>query len=161
MRSRHAQSFAVHVGLWLLTFGVGLATWQRPYFATGLNVAGLLLIVLVSNAKFASLREPFLLSDFRFFKALLRYPRLYLPFFGVLPAIGCGLVFVVFCVIALRIEPSLVLQLGLVEFAFCCMALVGTGGVLLWIGTRRPIPITLDPVRDLQIGRDEHEAEGR
>ena len=150
LRLRHARSFAVHVGLWLLTFGVGLAIWQRPYFAMGLNVAGLLLIVLVSNAKFASLREPFLLSDFRFFKALLRYPRLYLPFFGVLPAIGCGLVFVAFCVIALRIEPSLPSQIGTLNFILSCVISVGIGATLLWIGTRTLMPITLEPIRDLQ-----------
>ena len=89
--ARQAKAYAVHVGLWLLFFAFGLAVWQRPYFASGLNLAGMFVLVLVSNAKFATLREPFLLSDFRFFKALLQHPRLYLPFFGVLPAIACEL----------------------------------------------------------------------
>ena len=84
---------------------MGLLIWQRPVFVSGLNVLGMSLIVLVSNAKFASLREPFLLADFRFFKALLRHPRLYLPFFGILPAIACVIAFVALCVFALRIEP--------------------------------------------------------
>ena len=77
LRSRPVHAFAMHIGVWLLLFGIGLAIWQRPMFVSGLNLAGLLLIVLVSNAKYASLREPFLLSDFRFFVALLRHPRLY------------------------------------------------------------------------------------
>ena len=149
LRTRSAAAFAMHVGLWLLLFGAGLAISQRPYFAGGLNTAGMLLIVLVSNAKFASLREPFLLSDFRFFKALLRHPRLYLPFFGVLPAIGCALVFVAFCIFALRIEPSLQAQFGTIPFVFYCLVSVGIGVALLWAGTRKPLPITLDPVRDL------------
>ena len=110
----------------------------------------MLLIVFVSNAKFASLREPFLLSDFRFFKALLRHPRLYVPFFGVVPAIGCAVAFVAFCVIALRIEPSLLSRMGAVAFAVCCLIYLGLGAALLWFGTRRLLPITLDPVRDLQ-----------
>ena len=141
----------MHLGVWLLLFGVGLAIWQRPYFASGLNVLGMLLMVLVSNAKFASLREPFLLADFRFFKALLRHPRLYLPFFGVLPATGCAIAFVTLCVIALSNEPSLLAQMGFVPFLFCCLILISVGAALLWIGSRKLLPITLDPVRDLQI----------
>ena len=149
LRMRHARAFAMHLGLWLLLFGIGLAIWQRPFFASGLNVAGMLLVVLVSNAKFASLREPFLLSDFRFFGALVRHPRMYLPFFGVLPAIGCAVIFVVFCVFALRIEPSLLTMSGLVPFVFCSLLLIGSGVALLLLGTRKPLPITLDPVHDL------------
>ena len=150
LRNRLASAFAIHAGAWLLLFGVGLAIWQRPYFASGLNIAGLLLIVLVSNAKFASLREPFLLSDFRFFKALLRHPRLYLPFFGVLPAISCALVFVVFCVVVIRMESSLLLQMGFASFAYFCLISVVIGAVLLGFGIWNRLPITLDPLRDLQ-----------
>ena len=150
LRNRLVPAFAIHAGAWLLLFGVGLAIWQRPYFASGLNIAGLLLIVLVSNAKFASLREPFLLSDFRFFKALLRHPRLYLPFFGVLPAIGCALVFVVFCGIAIRMEPSLLLQMGFTCFAYFCLISIGIGAALLWFGIWKRLPITLNPLADLQ-----------
>ena len=150
LRTRHAQAFAMHLGLWLVLFAAGLAIWQRPYFASGLNVLGMLLIVLVSNTKFATLREPFLFFDFRFFKALLRHPRLYLPFFGVWSAIGCAAGFVALCVIALRLEPSMLSQLGFVSFALCCLISLSVGAALLWIGTHKPLPITLDPVRDLQ-----------
>ena len=150
LRSRHAHAFAMHAGAWLMLFGIGLAIWQRPYFAIGLNTAGMLLIMLVSNAKFAALREPFLLSDFRFFIALLRHPRLYLPFFGVLPAIGCAAVFIVFCAFALRIEPSLISQIGVVPFLLYCLMIVISGAVFLWLGARKRLPITLEPVRDLQ-----------
>ena len=150
LKNRRLQAFAMHLGLWLLFFALGLAVWQRPIFASGLNVAGLLLIVLVSNAKFASLREPFLLSDFRFFKALLRHPRLYLPFFGVAPAIGCAVIFVFFCVLALRSEPSIWSRLGIIGFVWWCLITVVAGAALLWIGSRRLVPIKLDPVSDLQ-----------
>ena len=149
LRTRRARAVAIHLGLWLLLLGIGLAIWQRPYFASGLNIAGMLLVVLVSNAKFASLREPFLLSDFRFFDALVHHPRLYLPFFGVLPAVGCAVIFAAFCVFALRIEPSLLMMTGVVPFVFYCLLLIGSGVALLWFGTRKLLPITLDPVRDL------------
>lgn len=150
LRSRPVHAFAMHIGVWLLLFGIGLAIWQRPMFVSGLNLAGLLLIVLISNAKFTSLREPFLLSDFRFFVALLRHPRLYLPFFGVFPAIGCAVVFIIFCVVVLRSELSMLRQIGYAGFVSCALISVGTGGLLLWFGTRKLLPITLDPVRDLQ-----------
>lgn len=147
--SRHRRALAMHFGVWLLLFGVGLAIWQRPYFASGLNTAGMLLIVLVSNAKYASLREPFLLSDFRFFKALLRHPRLYLPFFGVLPAIGCAVFFVGLCIFALWIEPSLLAQVGTATLVAQVATLIALGGLLLLIGMRGSTPITLEPIRDL------------
>lgn len=150
LRNRLVPAFAIHVGIWLLLFGFGLAIWQRPYFASGLNIAGMLLIVLVSNAKFASLREPFLLSDFRFFTALLRHPRLYLPFFGVVPAISCALVFFICCVFAVGMEPSLLLQMGFASFAYFCLILIGIGTALLWFGGRKRLPITLNPLADLQ-----------
>ena len=140
----------MHVAIWLLFFGLGLAIWQRPYLASGLNVAGMLLLVLVSNAKFASLREPFLLSDFRFFIALLRHPRLYLPFFGILPAIGCALVFILFCGFALWMEPSLVSKIGLAAFMCGCLVVTGFGLAILWFAMRNPMPITLAPARDVQ-----------
>ncbi|MEQ1518185.1 MAG: sulfatase-like hydrolase/transferase, partial [Usitatibacteraceae bacterium] len=149
-RARRWSGYLIHVGAWLLLYGVGLAVWQRPYFASGLNLAGLLLIVFVSNAKFASLREPFLLSDFRFFKALLQHPRLYLPFFGRLPAVAAALVFVGFCVFALRLEPSVPSLWGSHAFVLSCGACVVGGGVLIWLGAIDSAPITLDPHADVQ-----------
>ena len=146
---RLTKALVVHAGLWLLLFALALTVSQRPYFASGLNLAGMLIVVLVSNAKFATLREPFLLSDFRFFKALLQHPRLYLPFFGVLPAIACAFVFVVFCIVVAQLETSLLKQVGLPVFAGFCFTLAVTGATLLWMGTRNPAPVTLDPLLDL------------
>ena len=148
--ARRSPAISIHVGIWLLLFGLGVAVWQRPYFASGLNNAGLLLIVLVSNAKYASLREPFLLSDFRFFKALLRHPRLYLPFFGFIPALACALGFPLLSGFALWLEPSMLTPLGALPFILFCLIVMGTGAALLLIGTRPQMSITLDPARDLQ-----------
>ena len=150
LQARSLKAIAMHIAIWLLFFGFGLAIWQRPHFASGLNTAGMLLLVLVSNAKFASLREPFLLSDFRFFIALLRHPRLYLPFFGALPAIGCAIVFIAFCGFALWMEPSLMSKVGLAAFLYCCLIVVGFGAALLWFAMRDPTPIALAPLRDVQ-----------
>ena len=49
----------------------------------------------------------------------------------------------------MRIEPSLLMMTGVVPFVFYCLLLIGSGVALLWFGTRKLLPITLDPVRDL------------
>lgn len=61
----------------LITLGLG-----RPWFATALVSAVLLVLVLVNNAKMKALREPFIVQDFDYFLDAIRHPRLYIPFFG-------------------------------------------------------------------------------
>ncbi|CAB3975870.1 capsular polysaccharide biosynthesis protein [Burkholderia cenocepacia] len=43
-------------------------------------IALVALVALVSNAKYESLREPFVFSDLSLFSQLFSHPRLYLPF---------------------------------------------------------------------------------
>ncbi|MYZ45497.1 LTA synthase family protein [Schauerella aestuarii] len=87
---RPLSSIGIHAGLWTLLFGLELMLFRRPYFGA-LNVLAIqLLLVLVNNAKFHSLREPFVFSDFEYFTDALRHPRLYLPFFGVGRALLAG-----------------------------------------------------------------------
>ncbi len=59
-----------------------LLVLQRPNFAAAALLAGLLFVVLVSNAKSHTLREPFIFQDFEYFRDALRHPRLYMPFLG-------------------------------------------------------------------------------
>ena len=61
---RPGAAFAIHVALWLLVFTVELAVFRRPWFAMANVLALQLFVVLVSNAKFHSLREPFIYQDF-------------------------------------------------------------------------------------------------
>lgn len=81
-----AAIFACLYALLLLVLG-------RPLCAAGAVLAFYLILILVSNAKYASLREPFLYQDYDYFLDVIRYPRLYLPFLGLksfaLCALGC------------------------------------------------------------------------
>lgn len=88
---RPMAAVGVHVGVWTVAFALELMLFRRPYFAVANVLAIELLIVLVSNAKFAALKEPFVYPDFEYFLDAIKHPRLYLPFFGVgkaLAAVG-------------------------------------------------------------------------
>ncbi|MGH8816797.1 MAG: hypothetical protein ACREX5_09420 [Achromobacter pestifer] len=87
---RPAAAVGVHVGVWTLAFALELMLFRRPYFAVANVLAIELLIVLVSNAKYQALREPFVYPDFEYFTDAIKHPRLYLPFFGIGRAIAAG-----------------------------------------------------------------------
>lgn len=87
---RPLAAVGVHVGVWTLAFALELMLFRRPYFAVANVLAIELLIVLVSNAKYQALREPFVYPDFEYFTDAIRHPRLYLPFFGVGRAVISG-----------------------------------------------------------------------
>ncbi|WP_066457032.1 LTA synthase family protein [Castellaniella caeni] len=93
-------AWALHAGLWCLVYAALAALLARPWFAAAVALAFLLVLVLVNNAKFVSLREPFIFQDYDYFTDAIRHPRLYIPFLGwgkfalcalgVLLAIGVG-----------------------------------------------------------------------
>lgn len=87
---RPAAANGVHVGVWTLAFALELALFRRPYFGVANVLAIQLLLVLVSNAKYRALREPFVYPDFEYFTDAIKHPRLYLPFFGVARALAAG-----------------------------------------------------------------------
>lgn len=87
---RPGAAVAVHVGVWTLAFALELALFRRPYFAVANVLAIELLIVLVSNAKYQALREPFVYPDFEYFLDAIKHPRLYLPFFGIWRSLAAG-----------------------------------------------------------------------
>ena len=64
---RSWRAWAIHVGVFSAFFAVELAIFQRPYFVSAMVVTGVLLLMLVSNAKMHSLREPFIYQDFEYF----------------------------------------------------------------------------------------------
>jgi phosphoglycerol transferase MdoB-like AlkP superfamily enzyme len=74
---------AIHAGLWLLGFLALFAFLRRPLFAAGVIAALHLLLILVSKAKAAVLREPLVFADLGLYAQALRHPRLYLPYFGL------------------------------------------------------------------------------
>jgi hypothetical protein len=60
-----------------------LAVTGRTHFSVFIAVALVGLMAVVSNAKYESLREPFVFADLSLFSQLFAHPRLYLPFLSV------------------------------------------------------------------------------
>lgn len=102
---RPGSSWLLHAGVWGVLLGALYLLTGRPLFS-GINaLAGWLLVVMVSNAKYHSLREPFVCADFEYFSDAVRFPRLYLPFFGVGKAAALALVFLAYVAGGLYFEP--------------------------------------------------------
>ena len=76
----------LHISVLVLVFGLYLLVFRRPWLASVLTLGLPVLLIVINNTKHAHLREPFVASDWSYFVEALRYPRLYLPFFGILKA---------------------------------------------------------------------------
>jgi hypothetical protein len=140
---RPLRAWVLHAGAWAFAVGLLYLITGRAWFSA-VNVLALwLLIVLVSNAKYHSLREPFVCADFEYFSDAVRFPRLYLPFFGIGKAIGLALLFVVYLGCGLYFEP-----VGANAHAEATGTLLG-GLALLWLGGFKPLKPTFDAGLDL------------
>jgi hypothetical protein len=134
---------AIHAGLFLGAWCLLWLVGGRPIFAAALTLAGQLLVITVSNAKFRALREPFVFSDFGLFSQALRFPRLYLPFLGVARAatvaIGVGL----------AVAVGLFLEGVVPGGRALAAALLPVSPLLMLTGTRWSAAPRFDPVADL------------
>lgn len=102
-----AASVGVHIGILMVAYGLELALFRRPVFAM-LNVLAIqAVLVLVSQAKYGALREPFVYPDFEYFLDAIKHPRLYLPFFGRLKALAASGGYGVMLWAGLTVEDSL------------------------------------------------------
>lgn len=139
----------IMAGLWGIAFSLSLVVTGRPLCSLLFALAMETILVLVSVAKYKSLREPFLYQDYDYFLDTLRFPRLFLPFLGVksflLAAAGCLL-----GVAALALEQPPAArwrvdgQLGSAALIF----LISVAFLLL--GNRRARGASLDPVADIK-----------
>jgi hypothetical protein len=138
-RPANAWAVAVHLGLWTMGCAVLLPILQRPYFASFCLVTIFAVIVLVHNAKYRSLREPFVYQDFEYFGDAIRHPRLYLPFLGRGPLAVAILACVGVIWLGLALESSLALSYPVLLSACALSAVLAWG--LMREGVRRlPAP---------------------
>ncbi|HET9403903.1 MAG TPA: LTA synthase family protein [Burkholderiales bacterium] len=144
------RALAAHLGLWALAFCVYLLATQRPYFGALLQLAGLLLLVFTSNAKYRALREPFVFADFEYFTDTIRHPRLFLPYFGIGRAIAGFVAFFGAIYLGVAFEPSLPARTGWTAFLSGLGLLAAAGAGLLWLGTPRGRPEKFDASADLR-----------
>lgn len=146
---RPMSCWALHTGLWSLAYGSLVLIFGRPWFAAFGVSAFMLLLVLVSNAKVKSLREPFVFQDYEYFTDAIRHPRLYIPFLGWGKALAATLGFLLAVVVSLWLEAvpaerfSVPGQLGGVAVVFA------TGVLLLAAGSRQCLPVSFQPDGDL------------
>lgn len=147
---RPLATTAIHAALWLLLFCFELAVFHRPWFAMAIVLAFQLFVVLVNNAKFHSLREPFIFQDFEYFLDALKHPRLYLPFLGTVRALLAVAGFGVAFYGGLHFEPALSASMPLADFFLMVAALALCAGALLWCGARQPLPVSFAPQEDLR-----------
>ncbi|GGW38250.1 LTA synthase family protein [Vreelandella hamiltonii] len=146
---RRLAANAVHLGSWLLLFGVFTLLLQRPWFAVVFILSLQLVVVQSSNTKSATLNEPFICHDFEYFWDAILHPRLYVPFFGIGLAIAASSAGAVAIGSFFYFEPSLVGQWGLMPWLFSCLLLILAGALLLAASLKRLPPPTLAPTHDL------------
>lgn len=139
--------FLLRLGVWFWAYASILLVTGRPIFSLALALALFVTLILVNNAKYESLKEPFIFQDYDYFLDTIRCPRLFLPFFGVQAFLLASLIIGAALALFLWEEPPQERfapsgQLGAVVF----LLLLGSGLVRLTPRVR----ISLDPVRDLE-----------
>lgn len=147
---RPAGAWALHSGLWCMAHALLVVLLGRPWFAALAVAAFVLMVVLVNNAKFNTLREPFVFQDYEYFTDAIFHPRLYIPFMGWWKFIGAATGFILAVAIGLWGEtaPADRLawhgQLGAAGLEFAL------GVVCTLAGHRQRLPVQLDPEGDLR-----------
>jgi hypothetical protein len=139
--SRPLAALALHgLGVIFVALCVLLAS-GRVMFSEFVVLALVALMAGVSNAKYASLHEPFVFTDLSLFGQMLAHPRLYLPFLSlstvVAIAVGGGLLIAGFL-----LDPPLASRpIGAASLAACvCLA------AAYLLAAR--LPLSLIPVED-------------
>lgn len=138
---RSMASSSLHILSLVWVAGLALAVTSRPIFSAFVALALVGLVVSVSNAKYESLREPFVFTDLSLFSQLFSHPRLYLPFLslGKVVAIGAGILLVIAGFVVER--P---VQRGSAAVAWLVVALP----FALAVPIAASVPLTLDPDAD-------------
>ncbi|EPJ44472.1 MAG: hypothetical protein OFPII_34610 [Osedax symbiont Rs1] len=138
----------VHISNWLLCFTLVLAITQRPWFSLAIICCAQLFMLLVNQAKYHSLREPFLAQDFEYFSDAIKHPRLYIPFFGVWRIVLAVTAISIAIATGLTFEASLLDSLSTVSFALhIALLLLGSSAVLFLAVKQLPVA-SLNPERD-------------
>jgi hypothetical protein len=148
--TKSSAAWAFHVGIWLFPFALLTLLIGRPWFAAAAVSAFLLMLVLVNNAKFAALREPFVFQDYEYFIDAIRHPRLYIPFLGWPNFFGASAGFISAALFGLWIEEPFA-ERFMINGQLCGVAFTFFCGVLaIWLGNRKMPPVSFDPIDDVK-----------
>ncbi|WP_035475389.1 LTA synthase family protein [Burkholderia sp. WSM2230] len=132
---------ALHIASVIFLASLFLALTRRPHFSAFMALALVALMSTVSNAKYASLREPFVFTDLSLFSQLFAHPRLYLPFLsgGEVAAIVAGVAAVAAGFYFDSVAPTHI-TVGAAAVAAFCLA--------LGYAFAARFPLTLEPLDD-------------
>lgn len=138
---RAPLAFVLHVAAIAFLFACVLLLTGRARFSAFVAVALVGLLAGVSNAKFASLQEPFVFTDLSLFSQLFAHPRLYLPFLSVATVaaivLGAGVVIAGF-----------VVETPLAHRPVGALLLLAGGSLAVAYLSAARLPLTLKPVDD-------------
>src|SRR5262245_58451851 len=105
----------------------------RPVTSTVTSIALLMSLTIVSNVKYAVLKEPLLAVDFAVVERLVRHPQFFVPYLGTLPAILISALLLGALIVALTFEEPAHGALGEARWrVVIAIALIGA----LFIGYR-------------------------
>lgn len=142
-------AWSLHVGICMLALAVLSLTLGRPWFATAIVLAFLLVLVLVNNAKVKALREPFVFQDYEYFTDAIRHPRLFIPFLGWWKFTGAAIGVLLAIAIGLWGE---VVPVQRFEWSgqMGGIAVIYSGGLLLlWAGNCKTLNVSFKPEHDI------------
>ena len=147
-----AGALAVHAGLWLPWQAAFSMMIGRPWLALVVSLIGTMTLVVVSNAKYRSLREPFTVHDFEYFVDMVRHPRLYLPFlrFTRQTTLASILMFLAL-VAAFFFEPWLFSRYPPMAILETYGAVSGCAVLLLAVGDRARLEMSWNALADLEM----------
>lgn len=150
---RPKAALLIHLGIFIVLFSIEFALFRRPYFAAVNVLALLLFILLINNAKYQALREPFVFQDFDYFTDALKYPRLYIPFLGLNRALVAVVAVGGAIVAGITLETPLTYRVPFDTVLIVTLFLFIVGMVLTCLGCRHGPAVTLDLEMDItQLG---------
>lgn len=147
---RSAAAWALHLGLWLGVHAVFTLLLARPWFSAAGTSALLLMLVMVNNAKYKALREPFVFQDYEYFTDAIRFPRLYIPFMGWWKFLAAAAGFVLAVAIGWYGEAAPVARFAINGQLGAVLLSLLLAMICLWFGNRAQLLISLEPEQDLR-----------
>jgi len=147
---RHHADILLNLGLWIVIFFIEFLQYRRPWLTCLIAIVIYAVCVLINNAKFKVLREPFLYQDIDYLKDLVRHPKLYLPFFGIGKTFIClGIAIALICC-GLISESPLLMWSGTDPVWPFVFFFLFSAVLLIWFGSKAGPTITCDPVEDVR-----------
>ncbi|BAX59881.1 LTA synthase family protein [Burkholderia stabilis] len=138
---RAPSAVALHVAAFSVVAGATFAVTARPLCSVAVALVLIALLAVISNAKYESLREPFVFTDLSLFSQVFSHPRLYLPFLSVGKVLGI-VAAVAVAVAGFWLEQPVGMR------ARGTAALIAAICVPACFVLSRRMPLTLDPMTD-------------